>query len=154
MVTRRRRRISFPTGEPVRLKLNPQSASLEVSAMIGPIVILSSIALPTLLAVCGSKIVVGNCPNAALTCGARDPEARSLAAPATTRSGGKTMSASHPQRQTAATNKGGSPSFLRLLIPHAELDELFYRHQEALLSLDLPRAMERLQAFENRCAST
>jgi hypothetical protein len=119
MVTRRKRKTSFPTGERVRLKLNPQSASLEVSVMIGvrnsldargvtkvshggpvasivrgllgfaagallgivgitaafmllflppigwvvaPIVVLASIALPALLAVCGSKIVVGNCP--------------------------------------------------------------------------------------------
>jgi hemerythrin-like domain-containing protein len=42
----------------------------------------------------------------------------------------------------------GIQSFLRLLIPHGELDELFALHQEALLSLDIPLAMERLQKFE------
>jgi hemerythrin-like domain-containing protein len=40
------------------------------------------------------------------------------------------------------------PSFLSLLVPHAELDELFYQHQEALLALDIRLALERLQAFQ------
>jgi hemerythrin-like domain-containing protein len=40
------------------------------------------------------------------------------------------------------------PSFRSLLVPHAALDELFYLHQEALLALDIPQALARLQDYQ------
>jgi hemerythrin-like domain-containing protein len=39
-------------------------------------------------------------------------------------------------------------SFLSLLDVHGRLEELFLRHQEALLELEVESAAERLQAFE------
>lgn len=47
---------------------------------------------------------------------------------------------------TCATAEGPS-SFLALLDTHAELDEQFLRHQEALLDCDLARASELFQGF-------
>jgi iron-sulfur cluster repair protein YtfE (RIC family) len=44
-------------------------------------------------------------------------------------------------------------SFLTLLETHRELDELFLRHQEALLALDLWLAGERLDEFERQLRS-
>jgi hemerythrin-like domain-containing protein len=44
----------------------------------------------------------------------------------------------------------GGLSFVSVLEIHAVLQELFLQHQEALLSLDLARAQERLEEFERR----
>ncbi|MBI3910877.1 MAG: hemerythrin domain-containing protein [Armatimonadetes bacterium] len=41
-------------------------------------------------------------------------------------------------------------TFLSLLQTHAQLDELFLLHQEALLAFDIPLAIERLHEFEHR----
>ena len=41
-------------------------------------------------------------------------------------------------------------SFLVLQEEHEELDERFFRHQEALLALDVPRAIETLRSYEER----
>ena len=44
----------------------------------------------------------------------------------------------------------GAVSFVTLLETHTILRELFVQHQEALLDLDLPHALERLEEFERR----
>ena len=44
----------------------------------------------------------------------------------------------------------GAVSFVAMLETHTVLRELFVQHQEALLDLDLPHALERLEAFERR----
>lgn len=41
------------------------------------------------------------------------------------------------------------PSLTELLDVHVELTELFLAHQEALLQLDVPRALECLQRYEH-----
>ena len=44
----------------------------------------------------------------------------------------------------------GAVSFVAVLETHTILRELFVQHQEALLDLDLPHALERLEEFERR----
>ena len=44
----------------------------------------------------------------------------------------------------------GAVSFVAVLETHTILWELFVQHQEALLDLDLPHALERLEEFEHR----
>ncbi len=41
-------------------------------------------------------------------------------------------------------------SFVSLMGLHRELDELFLQHQEALLSLDIDQAIERLRVYEGK----
>jgi hemerythrin-like domain-containing protein len=48
----------------------------------------------------------------------------------------------------AANSMEKTESFLSLLDVHDHLNEMFYLHQEALLALDLPLALERLDEYE------
>ena len=44
----------------------------------------------------------------------------------------------------------GAVSFVALMETHTVLRELFVQHQEALLELDLPHALKRLEEFAGR----
>jgi hemerythrin-like domain-containing protein len=46
--------------------------------------------------------------------------------------------------------KASGVSFMALKEEHEELDERFFRHQEALLALDVPQAIETLRVYEER----